>query len=364
MSWRAQATTLALVATLALVPGSAAAQEGDGPTGDGATVDKTAWWNEANVPIDTPAGIQEVPAPPNIPEHGIAVSKTAGETDKRAGIGIRPDADTGDEVVAFTMTVAEVTEPGANANADEAEIQACPITDFWGEARNGRQDELPSFDCSLAAPLGERDDDGVWTFDLEAVGDVWLDPFEVVSANGVLLVPTEDSPAAFQVVFDTSTIDVTFDFVEGADDEEDPFAIPDPVDSGGTGDFGAGSGQVGTFNPPAPSPSPPSGGGGLAIDDLPAPSDEPVDVEPTDDAGGDDDLALEPTVSADPGFLEGLPGPAFVGLLGLLALFYAMAFALGPVADPAAETTRRGAVSRALAARERSQLDPTGRTTP
>lgn len=346
-------TVMSVLFVALLVGSPVAAQEGTG-----AFVDKTGWWNQANPGVDSPAGFQNVPAPPNIPQNGIAVSVTGNQNDKNAAVGIKPEADVGDTVTRFVLTLAEVEDEGANirADSDDAVVVACPITDFWAETRNGRASDQPAADCGAASVTGKRSGEGVWTFDLLPIGELWLDSFSTITPDGVLLTVGEDAGNGFQVVFDVTSIEVVFEFTEGADDDA-PFALPDSDEAGPTGDFGTGGGQVSTFNP--------SGGGGggggdfssggsVDIDDSPAP--EPTETTeppaPTDD--GSQELAGTPVSNARPGFLEGIPGGGAFLLLLFAGLLYAMTFALGSAGDPAAETSRQRGVSRALAARERA----------
>ncbi|MEX2292222.1 MAG: hypothetical protein WD691_00420 [Acidimicrobiales bacterium] len=330
----ASAAALMLVAV-------AAAEAGDGISATGASIDKVGWWHFANFQTATPAAIVTVPPPPGVPAGTLAVGAAAGDPDRIAAIGILPDAQVGDSVTTFSLSIREAGSPAAGFNGEAAKITACPITAFWVGGENGTWDTRPTYDCELASAEGVRADDGTWTFDLLAVGRAWLDPGGSIAPDGVVLVEAVDAPEGFQTVFATSgegAIVVTFAFTPGAGNEPEP-----PIDDGGAFD----SGSDGFVAPAFGSPDIPVGG-------LPSP-----DIE-TPSAGETPQGAppVEPRTIAHtgPNVLGNLPGglvlmvPLFLGLLGLLT------YSLGPAGEPVAATRQRG-VSRALAARARVASD-------
>lgn len=339
-------TTVVLTGAGAAAVEVARAEAGDGITATGAVVDKVGWWHEKNVATSTPAANVTVPPPPGVPAGALAVGALNGEPDRMAAIGILPDAAAGDSISSFTLTIKEAGPPAAGFNGGAAKIVACPITAFWVGGENGTWDTRPSYDCDLAQSSGVRDEDGTWSFDLLAIGQVWLDPAGSIAPDGVVLLEQVDSPEGFQTVFATSGDDalvVTAKTTPAGDDGSTIGALPEPVidDSAGSGsvDVGPGSFEV---------PSIGSGDipvGGLAPPEVasPAPGETPQDAPPSAPA----------LIAHDgPNIFGNLPGglaiaaPAFVVLVGLLA------YSLGPAGEPAPAARQRG-VSRALAARAR-----------
>jgi len=326
--------------------GAAGAETGDGVTATGATVDKLGWWHEKNVATSTPAAIVTVPPPPGVPAETLAVGAINGEPDKVAAVGIVPDAALGSSVTAFTLTVKEAASPAANVNSEGATIVACPITAFWVAAENGTWDTRPSYDCDLAKAPGTRAADGTWTFDLSAIGQVWLAPDSAVAADGVVLVEDVTSPASFQTVLATSgdgAITVSFAATPGDDASSDS----GPLDDVGSTDLGSGGSSIGLDSPSLGLP-------GLGLDPVVPPT--PAPGGPAAAEGPSVPVSPTPVVAASPNVLGNLP-PA-VALLGavLLAVAGLMTYTLGPAGEPAVATRQRG-VSRALAARERAQSD-------
>lgn len=329
---------IATVATAAVMLAAvAAAEAGDGIAASGASVDKVGWWHSANFQTATPAAIVTVPPPPGVPAGTLAVGAVSGEPDRISAIGILPDAQIGDTVTSFTLSIREAGSPATGFNGTGAKILACPITEFWVGGENGTWDTKPTYDCDLASAEGSRGDDGTWTFDLLSIGEAWLDPNGTIAPDGVVLVENVDAPEGFQTVFATSgdgAIVVSFAFMPSADNEPPP----PPFDGGGvppTDDFGA----------------PSFGSDDIPVGGLPTPDVEtPTAGETPQDAPT---VAPRPIASSSPNVFGNLPGglilliPLFMGLLGLLT------YSLGPAGEPAAATRQRG-VSRALAARARA----------
>lgn len=336
---------------LALVPASALADA------TGATIDKTGWWNRANVTTPTPAGPVTVPPPPGIPEDGLVVGAVLDESTAVTAIGIQPDVGPGATVEQFTLRVTEDPDAEGNQGTDGAAIVACPIVDFWAGGANGDWETRPDVDCEAAAIAGTRDDEGVWEFDLTPIGELWFDPFATIVADGVLLRPDLEETNPFQAVFlGGDDIDVVFEAQPGAEGD-DPFASPgfdDPVptDSG----LSNNSGSDGFASTPAVTSPPP---GSFESPNLSEPADGATE-EPAS-AGGDesaspplaDSPATEP-VSSRAGDLAGNLSPlVYLGLLAFAALLVVMSYWLGPAGQPVTTVRQRG-VSRALDARARA----------
>lgn len=332
--------------TAALLPWSAAFADADG-----ATIDKTGWWARGNSQTSTPAGPVTIPPPPGIPDGDLVVGTTTAEPSAMLAVGIKPDEGPGATISRFTLTMTEDPDAGGNQGTEAAAIVACPITEFWAGGGNGTWDTRPVFDCETASAPGERDDEGVWTFDLTAIGNVWFDPFGTILADGVVLIPDPEAAAPFQAVFlggEEIDVDLQAQAAPGSDDD-DPFATPTtfadaPSDAGfNTGGSG---GNDSLFSPPVVT-SPPT--------TLSTPQPDIAN-----DSG--DETAAPPVVegpAAQPvasraGDLFGNLPPfvllAFPLLLGLLLVISYWFGAAGQV-----ETTiRQRGVSRALEARARA----------
>ena len=315
---------------------------------EGGTVDKVGWWTQTNTRIDNPTGPITVPPPPGIPEDRLVVGAAGGEPASLSAIGFLPEARQGDTVRSFSLAIEESDDP-ANQGGGDAVIVACPITSFWAGGENGTWDTRPEFDCDTASAEGERDD-GAWTFDLTPIAQAWVDPFGTIAPDGFVLVEQVESPGAFQVVFDPSTVELALEFEAAPDDGGDPFAIPDaPTDiPGDTGNFSAPiaspSDNLTTFSPPAPS-------GDVDLGDSePEPEPEPVI----------DESALDIRPAADDsnaGVVFGnLPGGLPLLVIAAGALCVLMGLALGPMGEPMTHTRQRG-VSRALEARAAARAE-------
>ena len=342
-------TIAALASALVLaVPASANAAT------EGATIDKTGWWNRASSDTPTPAGPVTVPPPPGVPEGSLVVGRVGSEATAMAAVGIQPDEGPGATVESFTLTLREDTEAPANQGTEEAAILACPITSFWAGGENGTWETQPEHDCEAASAAGVRADDGTWTFDLAAIGALWFDTFGTIQADGVALVVDQASEGSFQVVWQGGdAIDVELRARPGAAGD-DPFASPsfDPPSDVGSSS-GAGGGAPSIFSPPRVA-TPPVAAPPPAVDSS------PVDTSPvTADDAGDDEVAGPPVASGPPrvsraGTLIGNLPPAGLGLVPVaLATLFAMSYWLGPAGQPST-IDRRGGVSRALAARART----------
>jgi hypothetical protein len=344
----------ALVVALVLaLPASAASADVRG-----ATIDKTGWWNRANAPTATPAGPVAVPPPPGVPEGDLAVGRLGTETTAVAAVGIQPDEAPGATVESATLVLREDPAAQANRGGEGATVLACPIVSFWAGGENSAWDTRPEEDCGAASVIGERADDGTWTFDLTPIATLWFDSFGAIRADGVSLLPDPDAESSsFQVVWlggDAIEVDIRATPGEPADD---PFAIPTPPAPTGDAGFGGGSaggaggGGGSLFSPPQVT-SPP----GMS---SPAADLAPVDDAPSTEVAGrsEETAASAPAARTRPvsraGELAGNLHPASFLLVPLaLGVLLAMSHWLGPAGQPST-IDRRGGVSRALAGRDR-----------
>lgn len=353
MTRRTHCITL-LTLALVLVPAVARADA------TGATIDKTGWWNRANMTTPTPAGPVAAPPPPGIPEGDLVVGALRGEPSAVLAIGVQPDEAPGATVESFTLQVTEDPEAESNQGTAGAAILACPITDFWAGGPNGDWETRPSVDCAAASAAGTRDDNGVWTFDLTPIARVWFDPFGTIRADGVVLQPDLENTDPFQAVFqggDAIEIDLQ---AEPGPAEEDPFASPgieDPpadagFNTGGSGDTGSIISPPVVTAPPSPTFDSPSS------DPLASPETEPAPIETGSDADVDetaaptvvDSPATEPAASRAGDLVGNLSPLVFFGILAFVGMLGVMSYWLGPAGQPVTTIRQRG-VSRVLEAR-------------
>lgn len=342
----------ALVAAVVATGMAAFAQEGaDAPPApmEGATITDTGWWNRLRPEVSLPTGQAPPPPTPGVPPGTLVVGASTGEPDAVAAVDIAPESPPGATVETFDLTLREVDDDGANLNTTFAGIVACPITDFWIGGENGVWETQPAYDCSLTEAPGTRAEDGTWTFDLRAIGQLWSD--ETVSTEGVVLVEKVEPPTSFRTVF---AGDVAIGVIYVASGGEEP---SDAFGGGGFGDgsLGGGSGgggftgggtTGGGFTPPA--------GGG-------APPTTAAATEPTEPAPAGDGEAALPTVpirtgpGSPLGTLQWWTVPLF--LIVLVVALTSMV-ALGPAGEPVSVTAGRG-VTRALEARAevRAQME-------
>jgi len=344
---RIVALTVALVLALPAATAWAAAE--------GATVDKTGWWNRANTATETPAAPVTVPPPPGVPEGDLLAGQVNGEPTALAAVGIQPDEGPGATVRSFTLTLREDADAEGNQGAADAAIFACPITSFWAGGENGTWDTIPEYDCEAAQVAGERDDEGTWRFDLAPVAEVWFDTFGTIRADGVALVPDIEAEASFQVVWrGGEEIEVVLE-AEPAAEEDDPFATPpspDPPSDAGLSS-GPGGGGSSLFAPPRISRPPTVTTPAL---DAPVASADDADSGAADEVAG---APTEPAAVTEPlggragEILGNLPVGTYLLVPVALATLLAMSYWLGPAGQPST-IDRRGGVSRALAARARA----------
>ena len=339
---------LVLLGALALTVGTAGAQTTSTAT---ATVDRDGWWNYANGGVqeeapDPPSLPVPVPIPPTppprntVPEGAIATGFAVNRVDKVAAVGIVLDAEPGATVETFVLTLKEVDSRSANINAASAAIVACPITSFWaGGVPNAEWGTRPEADCDLAQAPGVRGDDGTWTFDLAAIGALWLDPFGTVAADGVLLTPdpAAEAPTTFQV----SWVDVahggvglSFSASGGSTGEEDPFALGGSEPATGGFDTGGATIDAGpALTPPATTPA-----------TTAAPRRAREEAAPA---------AFTPNRDV----LGNLPWGYLLLALLVVGGSAVTTYVLGPAGQPRPHL-REGGVSRALAAQERAVIPP------
>ena len=105
------------LAAVVLVPVTAQAQE--------PAADKDGWWNRVNSQDGGLGGLPIAP-PTTVPSDAFAVGLSRGQQDKVAALGIGlslPPEEVVDELFLF---LTEADTPGAQINAEEATVYACP----------------------------------------------------------------------------------------------------------------------------------------------------------------------------------------------------------------------------------------------
>lgn len=202
-----------------------------------------------------------------------------------------------------------VQQTNPTGPVDDRQVQACLLTQIFGDAEGGPYKEVPSYECSDSDPVASRKEiktvdpdtdtdevDYVWEFDLTDYAQRWADEFSV--ATNIMLVGKEpqstDQTDSWRVVFAGPKIRkgiVTELVYEPGEIVIAPPVVPptSPTDpftgSTGTGttDFGTGTTDFGTgvapgddtgVTPPAPGASPSAApDDGLASDTLPTGSE-------------------------------------------------------------------------------------------
>jgi hypothetical protein len=126
---------------------------------------KQGWWNRANDSAFPAAP----PAPPDVPEDGLYVASTLGDSQAIAAVTYRTAQPT-----ALTLTMAETP------SGDPA-VQACPLKAAsldYEPAENGKWQDAPKPDCKTTSVEGKVDEEaGTIAFDVSGL-----------ARNGVLAV--------------------------------------------------------------------------------------------------------------------------------------------------------------------------------
>jgi len=332
----------------AVLGGAALAQEaGPGPAPlEGATVDDAGWWNRVRPQIELPTGQPPAPPVPGVPAGALVVGATAGEADAIAAVAVEPEHAEGATIETFELLLREVDDEGANLGTTFAAVVACPITGFWIGGENGVWETRPEYDCSLAEAPGVRAEDGSWTFDLRAIGQLWSD--ETVPNEGVALVEKVEPPTGFRIAYQgLADLGIGARVVAsgGDDDGDDAFGGGsggggfDTGGSSGGGFTGGGGGTSGGFQPPSNTSPPPQ----TTATTAPAGDETAADVP----------LPTVP-ISGPGSPLGTLPWWSWpLALLALVVGLVAMV-ALGPSGEPVAAGTG-GGITRAVEARTRSE---------
>lgn len=212
--------------------------------------------------------------------------------------------DEGTECTPGPAATGDHFEHTAPINVEGHMVQACLLTQIFGDAEAAPYREVPTYECSPSDPVAERKEiktvdpdtdsdevDHVWTFDLTSFAQQWAEEFSV--ATNVMLVgatpETTGSQDSWRVVFAGPKAEKGIQTELVYEPGEITFTPPPPTSGGsssgftgtGTGttttDFGSGATDFGTGSSgtdtgtgvPAPGTSPSAAPGGLASDTLP-----------------------------------------------------------------------------------------------
>jgi hypothetical protein len=222
-------------------------------------------------------------------------------------------------------------------------ITACPVTEtFWVGSENSTWKNQPDFECDALSAPGERDKNGVWTFDLTFLAADWLSTKRDASTAVVLVgeqAGDTGEPLSFQVAFDgDKTKGIGLVASTSPPTATAPIA-PAPSGAGvsTTGSGAAVGGEV-------------SGGGLGSVPSGGAAPGAPVAAagdQPSAEAAPASGEQMQQVAAPQLPWHAGLGKPMFLLLPLVLALAYLLMLANGPAAQPAGVSGRRG-VSRAL----------------
>ena len=324
----------------------AAAQTG----GDTVTATGDGWWSQSNRGVESPVGGFTPPLPrsPLVPQGSLPVAATFGEPQSDAAIAIV--VPEGMQATRLVMTLAIAEGSGAESNAAQAALQACPIVSFWGSTENGKWEDRPEADCSKAAVEGlPTEGERSWSFDLTPIAELWADEFESIGQNGVLITESASPPATFQIAFAGVPGGVTFD-AELAPKPSSSSAFDVPVASGDGGFVGGGSFDPTPTFDASPLPTTP-----VAV---------PPPATPRPAAPRQQEVGQLAASRSDGDLLGDLPLGLVLLVPAALVLAAMASQALSPVGARTERVRRQGGVGKALAARtaapaRRPRTEPT-----
>jgi hypothetical protein len=343
------AGALLVVLPMLLVAQTAPAEAAKAEPGTqrGADVVQTGWWSRTNEPVPETGLL----APPNVPAAGapagtLPVAVAGGERERIAAVELKLAGKPDGTVDQLQLALRESEEPGSQLNPELAMITACPVTEtFWVGGENGTWKNQPEFDCDALSVPGERDKNGVWTFDLTFLAADWL-ATNRSSSTSVVLVGEEagdtGEPLSFQVAFDgdktkgigllasTSAPAVTAPIAPAPSGVD----VPATAASGAAVGGGVSGGGVGSVPP-----------GGAAAPGAPVTA---AGAQPAPETAAASDQPVQPVAAPQLPWHAGLGKPVFLLLPLVLVLAYLLMLANGPMAQPAGVSGRRRGVSRAL----------------
>jgi hypothetical protein len=221
-------------------------------------------------------------------------------------------------------------EASAPANVESHELQACLVTELFGEGAARPYREVPRHECTNSDPTAKRKKKGdtfTWTFDLTEYAQKWADGDVITSA--ILLTGVEPKDTGPQDNWRVTLLGPVDDGITTlAKFTPPPAPVIDPLlptggGGGGTPGTPAIPGTPGTPGTPATAGTPTTTGaggssatGGAGASGAAEPGDAKAPVEATDEA-----IAAEPTAadSGPPG--GGLPWYGWLALLAGIGAF-------------------------------------------
>ncbi|MPZ69250.1 MAG: hypothetical protein GEU71_06925 [Actinobacteria bacterium] len=266
----------------------------------------------------------------------------------------------GAKVKSFKATFAEANdEKSQQLNADGKKLQACLVTQFFGDGDAREYEEAPKFKCTKKDPTatrkeakvknadGEKVDGFTWSFNLTGFAKKWMSGKIPVAA--IMLQPVQPKEAKFDPATDSNWRVVLAGGVEkGGMKTEMVFtepALPDFPDVFDSGTPTTGSTDTGDFGT-----TPSTDTGTDLSTDTPAADEEPVD------------LAAGPT-SAEEIFAK-VGGIPWYGWLALLAGMIGFSALRTVVLDSATGARPGGVLSQIHRINaERRGVDPSAATT-
>ena len=311
----------------------------------GGDVVQTGWWSRTNEPVPETGFL----APPNVPAPGapagtLPVAVASGERQRLAAVELQLAGKPNGTVDQLQLALRESDEPGAQINPELAMVTACPVTEtFWVGGENGTWKNQPEFDCDALSAPGERDKNGVWTFDLTFLAADWLAKNRSTSTAVVLVgeqAGDTGEPLSFQVAFDgDKTKGIGIVASTSPPTATAPLA-PVPSGAGAPATTGSGAAVGGGL----------SGGGVGSVPSGGAVPGAPVTAagdQPSPEAAPTSTEQVQPVAAPQLPWHAGLGKPMFLLLPLVLVLGYLLMLANGPAAQPTGVSGRRG-VSRAL----------------
>ena len=192
----------------------------------------------AEVPVSQVGWWTRAPAPPAVPQGGIAVG-AAPDGDLTVGA---VQLDTGEGASSATLRLVETGGQGAAIAA----LQVCPTTASWSASEGGSLADAPAAECDVASSPMARAEDGTWTADVTAL---------LAGRSGPvgLVVRPATGAVAFQVSFAPPIVDGTVT-ESGSSGGTDASTSDGGSSSPSFEDSGASSPSMSSFpvEPPAP----------------------------------------------------------------------------------------------------------------
>ena len=241
-----------------------------------------------------------------------------------------------DKETAPTGKQCEATAP---VNEEGHQLQACLVTELFGEGVARPYKEVPRYTCPKDAPLGKRTKAGgkdggfQWTFDLTEYAQQWSDGEVPTSSVMITAVEPKDAPPhdTWRVVLLGSVDDGIQAKATFIPAKLDPL-LP-PIDTGGPTTVPGTPGSPGIPGTPAvpgtpgTPGTPPSSGGAPATDAGAAGADkpaEPGEAKAPVEATGEAAPGTKPTAATELPSGGGLPWYAWIALIGGFAAFSAV----------------------------------------